>query len=296
MRRSTLVSIAATVVLTPGAAVAQFSGVVSAGGGVTHMVAAYSETESVTFYGPAAELLAIGSFDITPNLGVQGDLRYEFASFGNSPTGSYPRDFDAHLFDAGLHVYFRERDQFLIGAFAQKGATTRVDLESDSEYTEDRLYYGGEAQVYFDNLTLYGQAGRLDYTRDYTSYVMSGWFASVEMRYFLTEDFRIDGRVGVEFSDAYDGDDDDPFVTPQQGWSVGVGAEYQLADMPVSFFAKYDYFDFTWDSSEYSRDRHRLLFGVKFQFDDGTLMDRERNGVALKPVEHLSVVPNTSGS
>ena len=65
-------------------------------------------------------------------------------------------------------------------------------------------------------------------------------FGSLEARYFLTPDFRIDAHAGL--STLTDG------VVPTTTattLNLGVGAEYRLENLPVSLFATYDCFTTT---------------------------------------------------
>lgn len=251
-------------------------------------------SDHVLFSGKAAEMLASGSYDFTPNLGVQGDVRYEFGNFDTDTAGYTSFNYDAHLFDAALHLFYRENDRFLVGGFVQLGRTTRV--VAGSEYVDNRYYAGGEAQAYFGNLTVYGQAGGLGYRRDYTDFVVDGWFATVKARYFLTEDLRVDAHLGAEVEGQFDPEDQTfADAEPLTTWNLGLGAEYKFQDTPFSIFAKYDFFDTAYEDREFVRDRHRLLIGVKVQFDNDTLLDRDRSGPPLDPVEPHTVLPVTSG-
>ena len=293
MRRLLLGSVIAAASLAPCATMAQQAGgLLSFGVGVTDLHWQGTPND-VLFSGKAAEVLASGSYDFTPTLGVQGDLRYEYGSFEPDDPSFTSFTYDAQIFDAALHLFYREKDRFLIGGFAQVGKTTRA--ERVGEYVDNRYYGGGEAQGYFGNLTVYGQAGGLAYRRDYTNYIVDGWFATLKARYFLTEDFRVDAHLGVEVEGQFDPEDQTYFdANLRTTWNFGLGAEYKFQDTPFSIFAKYDFFDTAYEDREFVRDRQRLLVGVRVQFDDGTLLDRDRSGPPLDPVEPHAVLPVTS--
>ena len=111
----------------------------------------------------------------------------------------------------------------------------------------------------------------------------NGWFGSLEARYFLTPDLRIEAHVGVS---SYDLDfiETVTFTTV----SAGIGAEYKLENLPVSLFASYDFYSTSYDYNggpAPTLDEHRLMVGAKFAIGEDSLLERDRNGATLKPVE-----------
>ncbi|OEO31440.1 hypothetical protein VW23_016165 [Devosia insulae DS-56] len=232
--------------------------------------------------GYAIEALLSGAIMLTPVLGIQGDI--QFASRTLDEAGN---DVTTNSFDGALHGFYREADKFLVGGFVQIGRDD-VSYDSLSAGTIDRAYVGGEAQVYFDNLTLYGQAGmqQFDSGSGPMSIGLSGWFANAEARYFLTPNLRIEARAGFStlelelLSAAFD------------TVSIGAGIEYKLESLPVSLFATYDYstssFDVPMGGGEPTIGDHRLLVGARFALGEDSLIDRDRSGASLRPVQGVS--------
>jgi hypothetical protein len=262
-----------------GTAHADPSGFVSVGAGFLQKVYD-SGMSTFTEDGYAAEGRASGVYQFTPVLGAQGDvvlaldhLETDFSAF------------DRSSIDIALHGFYRDPERFLVGTFAQFGRDT-LDYGGLMSTSWDRTYLGGEAQVFVQSLTLYAQGGMQKVAPvDISGPEVDGLFGSLEARYFLTPDFRIDAHAGLSTL-TYD-------IGP--GWTattlnLGVGAEYRLENLPVSLFAKYDCFTTTFSDAPagYSMDDHRFMIGAKFGIGEDSLLDRDRNGSSLKPVETRS--------
>lgn len=224
--------------------------------------------------GPNVIGAASVAYSFTPELGVQGDvlLSYEPLEFNTSDA-----TLTATAADLALHGFYRT-DNFLVGGIVQLGRTSTQFNDNDPNI-EDRRYAGVEGQLYLDNFTLYGQAGIKDLKAEYQDF--SGYFGKLEGRYFLTPDFRIEAHLGIGTLDVPELDE---WVTTTL--NVGLGAEYKIADMPFSIFAEYDYYrgDFERDDDPIG-ERHRAVIGIRFQIEDETLLDRDRKGPSLEPIE-----------
>src|SRR5262249_17993819 len=120
------------------------------------------------------------------------------------------------------HVFTRN-DSYLVGGF--------VGVQHSDD--DDAWSAGVEANKYWDNFTL---AGAVLYPNNDDDYV-SAWGVNAEGRYFINDNFRVDGDVGYAKVDPGFGDDDNV-------WSAGVGAEYEFAAVPVSIGAHYSHFEF----------------------------------------------------
>lgn len=229
--------------------------------------------------GYAVEALLSGVIMFTPVLGVQGDIQFTSRTLDDSGN-----DVKTNSFDGALHGFYREAGKFLVGGFVQIG---RDDLSygSFSAGEIDRAYVGGEAQVYLDNLTLYGQAGmqQFDSGSGPVSIGLSGWFANAEARYFLTPNLRIEARAGFSTLDL------DILSATFDTATVGVGIEYKFDSLPVSLFAQYDYSTTSIDvSPSPTQSDHRFLVGARFALGEDTLLDRDRNGASLSPVQTIN--------
>lgn len=271
----------ALALLSVSPALADPSGFVSIGGGIDNVSVEFGgDSESVD--GSAIQLLASGVYMFTPTLGAQGDVVVNWRSHD-----LMGETYDSNSIDGALHGFYREQDRFLVGSFFQFGGDT---LSVDSfEADLSRRYAGAEGQVYLDNVTLYGQIGWQQMEQDAfgTSITADGWFGTFEARYFLTPDLRIDGHVGIAtWEQTF------PFDVTLTTVNLGIGAEYKLENLPVSLFASYDYYTTSYDQTPSPTvDRHRFLVGAKIAIGEDSLLDRDRSGASLKPVEAPFTVP-----
>ncbi len=148
------------------------------------------------------------------------------------------------------HVYGRN-DDHLFGAFVGIGGS------DDSE----TYVVGLEANKYFANWTL---AGALAYGNNDDADV-DGFGVNVEGRFFINDNFRLDGSIGWANLEN-DVDDEDAFA-------YGVGGEYQFASVPISVTAAYNTVDFD------GGDVDTWSIGLRYNWG-GTLRDRDRNGAS----------------
>lgn len=251
-------------------ALADPSGFISIGAGPGSQFVSFDSDED-SEEGYAIRGAASGVYNFTPALGVQGDVSFAYTSVDDD-------QFGRQEIDGALHGFYREPGNFLVGGFVQLGRDTYL-FDGDDEGSTDRAYVGGEAQVYLDNLTLYAQGGMQQFTPDVDSApTFSGWFGQLEARYFLSPDFRIEAHVGantLDFLGSYT-------VTTL---NLGIGAEYKLENLPVSLFAAYDFRNSSIDDpAAPTFGEHRLLVGAKFAIGEESLLDRDRNGASLSPV------------
>ena len=107
----------------------------------------------------------------------------------------------------------------------------------------------------------------------------------MEARYFLDPDFKIEAHIGADTVG-----DNHLIATDWLATTtvhVGAGAEYRLPNSPISIFGKYDYSRATFpDATDISVSDNRFLIGAKFNFDSTSLLDRDRSGASLKPVDN----------
>lgn len=219
--------------------------------------------------------LASGAYNFTPELGVQGDILVT----------SLTADFDIYetdktALDGALHLFYRDPDRFLLGGFVQVGGDTYT-FDGDDTQQIARAYAGLEAQLFIDNLTLYGQIGATSISVDDPDLEGSGWFGTIEARYFLTPDFKIAASAGfVQYDLDFFGTD-----STSTNLMVGASAEYKLPELPISLLAKVDYVQASTNQFDAHVDQTRLMLGVKFAMGEETLQARDRNGASLKPLE-----------
>jgi hypothetical protein len=237
-----------------------------------HTYSGLSDEEASTL---TIQGLASGAYNFTPELGIQGDILVT----------SVAKDFDPYevdktSLDGALHLFYRDPDRFLLGGFVQLGSDTYEYDVGDSQ-SATRAYLGLEGQLFIENLTLYGQIGATSLSMDEPEVDGSGWFGTIEARYFLTPDFKIAASAGFLQYDL------DYFGMDQSATNliVGASAEYKLPELPISLLAKVDYVKATNDQLDVESEQTRVMFGVKFAIGEDTLQDRDRGGASLKPVE-----------
>ncbi|MFO1016918.1 MAG: porin [Hyphomonadaceae bacterium] len=192
--------------------------------------------------------------------GVEGAVAF-------AGSGSIVFEVDAALSDSddtdtgyGLtgHVYARN-DDHLFGGFV--GIAGSDDTETWTA--------GLEASKFFTNWTL---AGAVAYANN-DDFNVDGWGVNAQARYFIHDNFRLQGNIGwATIDDGVSGDDD--------AMSYGVGAEYQFAALPISVGASWN----TVDSDGPDAD----VIGVSVRYNwGGTLRDRDRNGASQADITGL---------
>ena len=233
---------------------------------------------SVSGNGVALEGAVSGNYNFSATLGFQGDVVLGSEDYPGDLLGG--EAVTGRNVDAAIHAFYRN-DQYLVGAFGQYGNNTYTSSYGFTQ-TLDHFYGGVEGQVFFGNATLYGQAGAQQ-VRSFGGSV-NGIFGTLEARYFLEPNFKIEAHIGADTlesstSGIFDGDG----ITTLH---AGAGAEYRLDNSPISFFAKYDYSRATFsEETNVSESDNRFLIGAKFNFESQTLMDRDRTGASLKPID-----------
>lgn len=151
------------------------------------------------------------------------------------------------------HLYARN-DNHLFGGF--------VGL-SDSGSSDTSWLAGLEASKFFQSWTF---AGAIAYgSNDDTN--TDGWGANVEGRFFVHENFRLQGNVAWASLDTPGLDND--------GYSYGVGGEYQFSAIPVSVTAGYARTEF--NDANFESDA--VTIGLRYNWG-GSLRDRDRNGAS----------------
>jgi len=167
---------------------------------------------------------------------------------------------DADNVAVSAHLFSRN-DRFLWGAYV--GFDTTSEAFTGSGVGEWSA--GIEGQLYLDRATLTAAAG-------YTEVDLGGgseaWTADIEGRYFVTDNFSIQGNVG--YAEPESG------VIIGDGWVGGVGAEYQFSGMPISIYGGWQHLDFSGLPDE----RDAIGVGVRYSWN-ATLFERNRAGPGL---------------
>jgi hypothetical protein len=185
-------------------------------------------------------------------LGVQGDIKVaDFDNTANDGTSVAPT---AHVFTRNPYG--------LIGGWAGWAHSGGADL----------LGIGAEGQAYLSGATLYGAVG-YGHVDDVTNQNL--WTAQVEGRYFVTENFRISANAGLVRSKAAG--------AKSTVRTVGFGAEFQPGNLPFSVQGSYMHAD----ASNSSAEADILRIGMRWNFDGGSLAERDRLGPSLNNVTDL---------
>jgi hypothetical protein len=193
------------------------------------------------------------AFNATSSLGVTLNAAYFDTDKTDSTTAG------------AAHLYLKD-DQYLLGGFVGV-----ADVGSDTVWS-----VGGEGQWHFANWTL---AGALGYANDDDADV-DAWGGDAQARIFVTDNLRLQGTLGFANVD-FGGPAGDDNV-----WTVGVGGEWQLANMPISLIADYAHSSF--DDSNVDGDTFRI--GARWNFGGGTLKERDHSGADLAGLSSLNTV------
>lgn len=215
-----------------------------------------------------ADLRGTLGMDLSPAFTLQGDLVYTYSGV---------QGFDAHAFGGALHLSHRLENGLLLGGIVQYDRY--VEYEKGS-YESSRALAGLEAQYALDRVTLYGQVGGLTYLhRDDSVFNQYGLFATAQVRYFLTDDLRIDLRAAAIHTEL---SNDSIYGTDTL--AAGIGVEYRINESPISLTANADYYRFATETYNDVREDARFTIGLRFNFGNETLIERDRSGPSLDPV------------
>jgi hypothetical protein len=161
---------------------------------------------------------------------------------------------DETVASAAAHLTTKVGDSWRVGGFTAL-----------SRPSNDTLWaVGAEAHKYLDKVTLsglmaYGQSNDLDADL----YAVRG-----EARYFVSDDFRLDGGLGYSKIDT---------VIETEAWDASVGGEYKFANSGWSTFGKYTHTE-SEDLADLKSDAVKI--GVRYTFG-GSLKARDAAGADL---------------
>jgi hypothetical protein len=243
-------------------------------------------------------------------LGVQFDAVYSQDKYKSSKMTSI---------DLAGHGFYRN-DRFLLGLFGQYkqpkihsnyiSTGINLDLSEDNPIdsadplvnstidslsrtlASDQVFFGGEAQGYFGDLTLTGQIARQEFVnqKDFSSDVTNGGkvykhgnVASARADYFINNNWRVTGGFSYNTVDMFT---DLSYDTKK----YSLNTEYRLNNYPVSFYA-----DFTrnnlslefQDGLNNKFDADAIMLGMKWNFGSDSLKSRNRSGASLDPISNI---------
>lgn len=197
------------------------------------------------------------NYPIDARWNIQGDLFADGAWFDEGDLNSY---------GGALHAYWRDPNSFALGAFT---SVTGYGGDVPSGYYSFAV--GPEAQVYLDNLTLYGQVYYSQLRNSNISDHADIWGGRAVARYFAQPNLRFDGEVGYRSLDVINGGTD--VVT------LAFQANYRFDNTPWTVFGRYQFDHLSADNSD--ANLHKLVVGVRATFGADTLMDEDRNGATM---------------
>lgn len=223
-------------------------------------VAAPAFAQTVGSVGVSAAHTEVEDFDgqtyaIDGNVALKASENWTVTLNGSAAT--FDGDLgDDSAFSGGVAATYAGSD-WRVGPFIQ-----------GSDAGDTTLWAGGVVgQKYLDNVTLSGAVtyGQID---DVDADI---WAINGDVRYFINDNFRINGGLGFAKIDAN--------VADADMWTAGVGAEYQFASSPWSVFGGYDHVEVS--DLDVSADTFKI--GARYSFG-GDLKARDRAGADLPNV------------
>jgi opacity protein-like surface antigen len=218
--------------------------------------------ENAWIFGGAAR----ANYMVTDRWNVQGDL------FGDS---NRIDEFSIDTVGGGAHVYWRDPNSFAFGVFGSVASIGGgfIGLRE--------FIVGPEAQAYFGNVTIYGQAYYGQLSQDDDS--VDVWGARGVARYFIHDNFKIEGEVGYRTID-------EAFGTDLDQWTLAAQADYRFDSTPFSVFGRYQYDNFDFGFGDV--DTHKVLVGFRGTFGADTLKAEDRFGATMDlPQSGLPLFP-----
>jgi hypothetical protein len=155
---------------------------------------------------------------------------------------------------------------------AQWAAAGFIGVSSNEDADSTGIYYGGEFAYYLPQFTIAGGIGlgNFDDTDvDLTAYAAEG-------RFFATDNFRIDAHGGVGTLDLGG-------IVEVDTTNLGIGAEWKPDNFPISLYAAYDVNSI----DDADLDISTISVGIRFDFGNGTLKLRDRNGPTFRSLGGL---------
>jgi hypothetical protein len=228
-----------------------------------------------------------------PNYSVQLDAQAEGTSYKFNFGGSSFARASSHSYLIGGHANWRDPQRGLIGIFGGAGDATNWFTSSSVRHG----LIGGEGQVYWGPVTLYGQAGYNSTLGDISSGFIEStqaWFVRGTARVYFNPNFRLEGTVLYADGD-YDFVPTNTTSLNFETWLWRAKAEYKFATAPFSIFALYEgsrtkatEFEPSGDIEHHKLTDHRIMGGIRLYLNENTLQWNDRNGTTLDIIAPLS--------
>jgi hypothetical protein len=219
------------------------------------------------------------SLPLGDNLSIQSDVKYEYNSNAFDPAPVIITGGPRYSYLGAAHLSWRDPSSFLLGMFGGAATVDNAGIDTFAHFV------GGEAQFYVNNVTLYAQAGYVDYSQQgFAPNIVldEGFFARGVLRWFLGNGSRL--QLSGQYSEA---DYITGFGTPDMK-SFAIGARYDFdLNLPIAgqtplFIGYRGVFtenctnnnDFA-DTSE-----HTIMVGTSYSFS-GDRITVDRSGATL---------------
>ncbi|MGF7008019.1 hypothetical protein [Aminobacter sp. BE322] len=185
-----------------------------------------------------------------------------------------------------VHLNWRDPASYAVGGFAE--VKTYGASGPGSDFFPDIWDWrvGPEAQVYFDRVTLYGQAyyGSMELEGAPVDFNLMGIRGVV--RYFAQDNLRFDAELGFQRVTIDEVDIDFDTI------ALALQATYRFAETPWSVFGRYQFEDLSINGADESFQSHKLMVGLRASFGSGTLLDEDRNGATMDTYRPNLVTPS----
>jgi hypothetical protein len=174
----------------------------------------------------------------------------------------------------GGHLTWRKPGTGSVGVFAGYGSSTA---------TWDDVNYGAwigvEGQLFFNDVTLYGQAGIINISDgDDEGMIDSANVVRGVGRYFFSNDMKVEVELArAETDNPQDNDDD--YSADGVEWAISLQA--RLADAPIYGTVGYRGGEYTDEYEDEQADVDMLTVGVSFMFGTESLKANDRDGTSL---------------
>lgn len=188
---------------------------------------------------------------------------------------------DVDTFAGAAHAYYRATDAFAVGGFvqAQRFSSSILDVLAPlglDNYATD-VVGGGEAAIYTDPATFYGQVG---FGRtSYSGLGVDHLLAKLGTRVYANDNLRFDFEGTLNRFSGYGGHAD--------LYSFSAIGNYRFSQMPLTAFAGYQYDQAK--APELTSEKlnvNTFVTGLRFSFGSNSLKEEERKGPAwsISPV------------
>ncbi|MEM9472284.1 MAG: hypothetical protein AAGA00_10005 [Pseudomonadota bacterium] len=220
------------------------------------------------------------SLPLGENISIQSDVKYEYNTYATESAFNNDASGPRFSYQFATHGSWRDPSSGLFGAFGGMGSVdSGIPFGS---IRQDYRFVGGEAQLYIDNLTLYGQGGYVKMADDFGIFGLDdGFFARGVLRYFPTSDSRIqlEGTyINMDYNFAISGE--------MEAFSVKARYDFVLAGMPIigdtPIYVGYrgTFRDSCLVEGTQDVDDHTIMIGTSYSFS-GDRLTVDRQGATL---------------